>query len=126
MLQFWPHFGRKTLTRNALKLVLELGISNLDANFTASDEDSYTVLNLNLTAGKQLFDSSLKLYSRQVNIVKLSSIKKSISLTTVGLRLPLLRGLEAAAEATANFLGCVADGKERPHEALHFMIGYIW
>ena len=126
MLQFWPRFGRKTLTRDALKLVLELGISYVDANFIASDEDSYTVLNLNLTAGKQLFDSSLKLYSRQVNIVELPSIQKSISRTTVGLRFPLLLGLEAAAEATANFHGCVADGKERPHEALNFMIGYIW
>ena len=95
----------------------------MDANFIASDEDFYTVLNLNLTAGKQLFDSSLRLYSRQVNIVKLSSIKKSISLTPVGLRLPLLLGLEAAAEATVNFHCGVADGKERPHEALNFMFG---
>lgn len=121
-----PYFGRKLLARDTLKLDAELGISYVDTDFKASDDDSYTGVNLNLTAETQLFDSALKLYFRQVNIVNLSSMQKSIYRTTVGLRFPLLFGLEAAAEATADYDGGAADGKEKLDEALKFRVGYTW
>ena len=121
-----PYFGRKLLTRDDLKLDAELGISYVDTDFRAADDDSYTGVNLNLTAETQLFDSALKLYFRQVNIVNLSSMQKSIYRTTVGLRFPLLFGLEAAAEATADYDGGAAEGKEKLDEALKFRVGYTW
>lgn len=121
-----PYFGRKLLTRDTLTLDAELGVSYVDTDFKVSEDDSYTGLNLNLTAETQLFDSALKLYFRQVNIVNLSSMQKSIYRTTVGLRFPLLFGLEAAAEATADYDGGAAEGKDKLDEALKFRVGYTW
>ena len=74
----------------------------------------------------EFFDGSLKLYFRQVNIVNLSSMEKSIYRTALGLRFPLLLGLEGAAEATADYDGGAAEGKEKLDEAFKFRVGYSW
>ena len=53
-------------------------------------------------------------------------MQKSIYRTTVGLRFPLLFGIEAAAEATADYDGGAAEGKDKLDEALKFRVGYTW
>ena len=121
-----PYFGRKIFTRETLKLDAELGISYVDTDFLLSEDDSYTGLNLNLTGETSFFDGKLRLYFRQVNLVNLSSFEQSIYRTTMGLRFPLLFGLEAAAEASADYDGGAAEGKEKLEEALKFRIGYTW
>ena len=121
-----PYFGRKILTRETLKFDAELGISYVDTDFILSDDDSYTGVNLNLTGETFFFDGKLRLYFRQVNLVNLSSFEQSIYRTTIGLRFPLLFGLEAAAEASADYDGGAAEGKEKLDEALKFRIGYTW
>ena len=121
-----PYFGRKLLTRDDLKFDAELGVSYVDTDFLTSEDDSYTGINLNLTGETQLFDGALKLYFRQVNIVNLSSMEQSIYRTTVGMRFPLLFGLEAAAEASADYDGGAAEGKDKLDEALKFRVGYTW
>ena len=121
-----PYFGRKLLTREDLKFDAELGVSYVDTDFLTSEDDSYTGINLNLTGETQLFDGALKLYFRQVNILNLSSMEQSIYRTTVGMRFPLLFGLEAAAEASADYDGGAAEGKDKLDEALKFRVGYTW
>ena len=120
-----PYFGRKLFTREALKLDAELGISYVDTDFVNAEDDSYTGINLNLTRETLFFEGKLKLYFRQVNLVNLSSFEKSIYRTTIGLRFPLLFGLGAAAEASANYDAGAAAGKAKLEEALKFRIGYI-
>jgi len=120
------YYGRKILTRDTLTFDAELGVSYVDTDFEGSDDESYTGLNINLTGETQLFDSLVTLYFRQVNIINLSSDEKSIYRTKVGLRFPLFLGLEAAAEASADYDGGAADGKEKLDETLKFRIGYTW
>ena len=98
----------------------------MDTYTKAVDDDPYTGVYLNLTAETLLVNSALKLHFRQVNIVNLSPMQKSIYRTTVGPRFPLLFGLEAAAEATADYDGGAAEGKEKLDEALKFRVGYTW
>lgn len=121
-----PYFGRKLLTRNNLKLDGELGLSYIDTDFLTSEDDSYAGINLNLTGEMQLFESAMRLYFRQVSFVNLSSMEKSIYRTTIGLRFPLLLGLEAAAEASADYDGGAAEGKQNLDEALRLRVGYTW
>jgi putative salt-induced outer membrane protein YdiY len=123
---FGPYYGRKLLSRDGLKLDAELGISYVDTDFLVSEDNDYTGMNINLTGETTFFDGTLKLYFRQINIVNLSSMEKSIYRTTFGLRFPLLLGLEAAAEATADYDGGAAEGKEKLDETLKFRIGYRW
>jgi hypothetical protein len=66
------------------------------------------------------------LYLRQTNILNVSDMEKSIYRTTFGLRFPLLLGLEVAAEASADYDGGAAPGKEKLDEAVKFRIGYNW
>ena len=126
------YFGRKILTRETLTFDAEVGFSYVDTDFTESENDtesedeSYTGLNVNFSAEALLFDSSVTLYFRQANIINLSSAQKSIYRTKVGLRFPLLLGLEAAAEATADYDGGAAEGKEKLDQTLKFRIGYTW
>jgi len=126
------YFGRKILTRETLTFDAEVGFSYVDTDFTESENDtdsedeSYTGLNVNFSAEALLFDSSVTLYFRQANIINLSSAQKSIYRTKVGLRFPLLLGLEAAAEATADYDGGAAVGKEKLDQTLKFRIGYTW
>ncbi len=120
------YYGRKILTRDTLTFDAELGVSYVDTDFAVSEDESYTGVNINLTGEAQLFDSLVTLYFRQSNIVNLSSAEKSIYRTKVGLRFPLFLGLEAAAEASADYDGGAADGKEKLDEALKFRIGYTW
>ena len=121
-----PYFGRKVFTRETLKLDAELGISYVDTDFLLSEDDSYPGVNLNLTGEAFFFDGKLKLYFRQVNLVNLSSFEQSIYRTTMGLRFPLLFGLEAAAEASADYDGGAAEGRDKLDQALKFRIGYTW
>ena len=120
------YYGRKILSRDTRTFDAELGVSYVDTDFEGSDDESYTGLNINLTGEMQLFDSLVTLYLRQVNIINLSSAEKSIYRTKVGLRFPLFLGLEAAAEASADYDGGAADGKEKLDETLKFRIGYTW
>ena len=121
-----PYFGRKLLMGDNLKLDGELGISYIDTDFLTSKDDSYTGINLNLTGETQFFEGALKLYFRQVSFVNLSSVEKSIYRTTIGLRFPLLFGLEAAAEASADYDGGAAEGKQNLDESLKLRVGYNW
>ena len=120
------YYGRKILSRDTRTFDAELGVSYVDTDFEGSDDESYTGLNINLTGEMQLFDSLVTLYLRQVNIINLSSAEKSIYRTKLGLRFPLFLGLEAAAEASADYDGGAADGKEKLDETLKFRIGYTW
>ena len=126
------YFGRKILTRETLTFDAEVGLSYVDTDFTESEndteseDDSYTGLNVNFSAEALLFDSNVTVYFRQANIINLSSAQKSIYRTKVGLRFPLLLGLEAAAEATADYDGGAAEGKEKLDQTLKFRIGYTW
>ena len=126
------YFGRKILTRETLTFDAEVGFSYVDTDFTESENDtesedeSYTGLNVNFSAEALLFDSNVTLYFRQANIINLSSAQKSIYRTKVGLRFPLLLGLEAAAEATADYDGGAAEGKQKLDQTLKFRIGYTW
>ena len=120
------YFGRKLLTRDTLTFDAELGFAYVDTDFVVTEDDSYTGVTINLTAEAQLFDSRVTLYFRQANIVNTSSTEKSIYRTAVGLRFPLFLGLEAAAEAKADYDGGAADGKEKLDETLKFRIGYTW
>ena len=58
--------------------------------------------------------------------MNLSSFEQSIYRTTMGLRFPLLFGLEAAAEASADYDGGAAEGRDKLDQALKFRIGYTW
>ena len=120
------YYGRKILTRETLTFDAELGLSYVDTDFVVSDDESYTGVTINLTGEAQLFDSRVTLYFRQANIINTDSAEKSIYRTKVGLRFPLFLGLEAAAEATADYDGGAADGKEKLDETLKFRIGYTW
>lgn len=120
------YYGRKILTRDTLTFDAEMGVSYVDTDFTDSVDDSYTGININFTGEAQLFDSKVTLYLRQANIVNLSSAEKSIYRTKVGLRFPLFLGLEAAAEASADYDGGAAEGKDKLDQALKFRVGYTW
>jgi len=120
------YYGRKIITRDTLTFDAELGLSYVDTDFDEADDLSYTGLNINLTGETQLFDSLVTLYFRQVNIINLESAQKSIYRTKVGLRFPLFLGLEAAAEASADYDGSAPEGKEKLDETLKFRIGYTW
>ena len=120
------YYGRKILTRDTLTFDAELGLSYVDTDFVVSDDESYTGVTINLTGEAQLFDSRVTLYFRQANIINTESAEKSIYRTKVGLRFPLFLGLEAAAEATADYDGGAAEGKEKLDETLKFRIGYTW
>ncbi|MGB1958290.1 MAG: DUF481 domain-containing protein [Luminiphilus sp.] len=120
------YYGRKLLTRDTLIFDAELGLSYVDTDFVVSDDESYTGVTINLTGEAQLFDSRVTLYFRQANIINTESAEKSIYRTKVGLRFPLFLGLEAAAEATADYDGGAAEGKEKLDETLKFRIGYTW
>ena len=58
--------------------------------------------------------------------MNLSSFEQSIYRTTMGLRFPLLFGLEAAAEASADYDGGAAEGRDKLDQVLKFRIGYTW
>ena len=120
------YFGRKLLTRDTLTFDAELGIAYVDTDFEETEDDSYAGATINLTAEAQLFDSRVTLYFRQANIINTSSIEKSIYRTKLGLRFPLFLGLEAAAEASADYDGGAAEDKEKLDETLKFRIGYTW
>ena len=120
------YYGRKILTRDTLTFDAELGLSYVDTDFGLAVDDSYTGLNINLTGETQLFDSLVTLYFRQVNIINLESAEQSIYRTKVGLRFPLFLGLEAAAEASADYDGSAPEGKEKLDESLKFRVGYTW
>ena len=133
-----PYFGRKLFVDKTYQLDAELGLSYVETDFIERDYDGddpaarnasdnyFTGLNLNFTGEAELFDGSLNLYLRQTNILNVSDMDKSIYRTTFGLRFPLLFGLEAAAEASADYDGGAAPGKEKLDEALRFRIGYTW
>ena len=110
-----PYYGRKLLTRDDLKLDAELGISYVDTDFIVEEDNDYVGANINITGETSFLDGSLTLYLRQVSVMNLSSFEASIFRTTLGLRFPLLLGLQAAAEMSADY-DAVSYTHLRAHE----------
>ena len=121
-----PYFGRKLFTRDDLKLDAELGLSYVDTDFIVAEDKDYFGANFNITGEMSFLDGSLTLYLRQVSIMNLSDASESIFRTTMGLRFPLLLGLEAAAELSGDYDGGAAEGKKKYDETLRFRVGYQW
>ena len=121
-----PYYGRKLLTRDDLKLDAELGISYVDTDFIVEEDNDYVGANINITGETSFLDGSLTLYLRQVSVMNLSSFEASIFRTTLGLRFPLLLGLQAAAEMSADYDGGAAEGKKKYDETLKFRVSYKW
>ena len=121
-----PYFGRKLFTLDWLKLDAELGLSYVDTDFLIAKDNSYAGLNLNLTGESNFFDGAFKLYLRQISIVNLTEFGESLYKTTIGLSFPLLTGLEAAAEISADYDGGAADRKDKLDQTYRFRVGYTW
>ena len=121
-----PYFGRKLLTRDDLKLDAELGLSYVDTDFIEAEDNDYFGANFNITGEMSFLDGSLTLYLRQIGIMNLSNTSESILRTTMGLRFPLLLGLEASAELSGDYDGGAAEGKKKYDETLKFRVGYRW
>jgi hypothetical protein len=121
-----PYYGRKLFSRDDLKLDAELGISYVDTDFIEEEDNDYFGANINITGETSFLDGALTLYLRQVTIMNLSTMSKSIYRTTAGLRFPLLLGLEAGAEVSADYDGGAAEGKKKHDETLTFRVGYKW
>ena len=121
-----PYFGRKLMTREWLTLDAELGLSYVDTDFLVAQDEAYAGLNLNFTGEGYLFDGALRLYLRQVSFINLSAVDEGLYRSTLGFSFPLLLGLEASAEISADYDGGASEGKDNLDHTYRLRVGYSW
>tara|TARA_R110000823_G_scaffold295738_3_gene415592 strand:+ start:46066 stop:47085 length:1020 start_codon:yes stop_codon:yes gene_type:complete len=120
-----PYIGRQFLEAPLATLHGEVGVVRVNEYFDAADDNDYWGANWELRLTSEILPG-LELYADQLGVLNFSDADALIVNTTVGLRFPLVFGLEASAEAKYEFDGGAVEGVDDTDETYNVKLGYKW
>jgi putative salt-induced outer membrane protein YdiY len=120
-----PYIGRQFFERRLLTLHAEIGIVYVDEQFDIAEDNDFWGSNWEARLNSELF-AGLEFYVYQDGVYNFSNADELIANTTIGLRFPLLYGVEAAAEALYEYDGGAVEGVDDTDETYKVKLGYRW
>ena len=120
-----PYIGRQFLESPLLTLHGEVGLVGVEERFDTAPNNEFWGANWELRLSSEILPG-LELYADQFGVHNFSDSGALILNTTVGLRFPLIYGLEASAEARYEFDGGAVEGVDDTDETYNLKLGYKW
>ncbi len=121
-----PYFGRQYYDTNRFKLSAELGLTYVQENYISADDRSYPGANWTVSIGSDIFGADTELYLTHKGIWDLDSLEDIVLDTRIGLKIPLLMNIQAAAEYSLEYDSGAVAGVDEIDQSLKVRFGYRW
>jgi len=121
-----PYFGRQFYDNDRFKLSAELGLTYVQENFISADDQSYPGANWTVNIGSDVLGADTELYLTHKGIWDLDSLSDVILDTRIGLKIPLMMNIQAAAEYSLEYDSGAVDGVDEIDQSLKVRFGYRW
>lgn len=120
-----PYIGRQFFENDLLTLHAEVGVVYVDEQFDVAEDGDFWGTNweVRMTSG---IIPEFELYVDNSGVLNLNETSDNIVNTVLGIRFPLIYGLQAAAEAKWEYDGGAAEGVDDTDETYSFKLGYKW
>jgi len=122
-----PYLGRKFFTQPVFELEAETGFAYISEDFVDDSQDrEYIGSTWSVSINSNYLGGDSRLYLDHNGILNLDEAENVVFNTTVGLALPLLYGIEGAAEVSWNVNTGAVEGTEEVDQTYRLRIGYKW
>ena len=120
-----PYVGRQFYESNLLSLSGEVGVVYVDEQLDVSEDKDFYGANWELDVSSGIVPR-IELYAQQVGVLNFDEIDGVLVDTLLGVRLPLIYGIQTSFEALLEYDGGAPDGIDEWDETYRFKLGYTW
>jgi len=120
-----PYIGRQFFEAAYLTLHAEVGVVYVEEDYDRAEDNDYWGANWEMRLTSEILPG-LEFYLDQLGVQSFQDTSELQANTTMGLRFPLVFGLEAAAEAVYEYDGGAVEGVDTTDETYQFRLGYRW
>ncbi|MFK7976201.1 MAG: YdiY family protein [Halioglobus sp.] len=121
-----PYIGRQFYSDPAFSLSGEIGVSYVDEDFIVAEDKDYAAANWALNGTSNYLGGDTRIYFNQIGVWSLEETSDVIVDTTLGLAIPLLWRIEAAAEIQLDYDSGVSGDIDEWDQTYRLRVGYSW
>jgi putative salt-induced outer membrane protein YdiY len=121
-----PHIGRKFFDTSLLEVEGEVGPVWVDEQFDEAEDNDWPGAMWVLRGESDIIGFGTTLYVHHDGIFNFDETDELILNTTVGIKLPMIFGLETAIEAKYEYDGGAVEGVDDTDETYNIRVGYSW
>ena len=107
-------------------LSLEGGLTYVSTDYLLAKDDSYPAARWALKYDHLLFATKIQFFHAHEAYVGIEDLKKTFVRSQTGLRVPLLKSLDATAQYNVDWDNNPAAGRVKTDKALLLTLGYVW
>ena len=122
-----PYLGRQFFTQPIFELEAETGFAYISEDFVNDAQDrEYIGSTWDVRINSNYLGGNSRLYVNHRGVLNLDELQNVVFNTTVGVAIPLLYGIEGAAEITWDVNTGAVEGTEKVDETYSLRLGYRW
>jgi len=120
-----PYIGRHFFGSSRLSLSGEVGAVYVDEQFDLAEDNDFVGGNWEVSMTSDIIPRT-ELYATQIGIVNFDQIDGVLIDTVIGLRFPLIAGLQTAFEIKLEYDGGAVGEVDELDQTYNFKLGYTW
>lgn len=120
-----PYVGRNFYESSRLSLSGEVGAVYVDENFDIAEDSDFLGGNWEVSMTSDIIPKT-ELYATQIGIINFDQIDGVLVDTVIGLRFPLIAGLQTAFEIKLEYDGGAVDEVDELDQTYNLKFGYSW
>jgi hypothetical protein len=120
-----PYLGRQFFQSKRLTLSGEVGVVYVDEQFDVAEDNDFYGVNWELDVTSNIIPK-IELFAQQVGVLNTDDIDGVLVDTLVGVRLPLIYGVQTSFEALLEYDGGAPADIDEWDETYRFKLGYAW
>lgn len=121
-----PYLGRQFFSDPVFSLAGEIGVSYVDEDFIVAEDQDYAAANWALNGTSNYLGGGTRIYFDQIGVWSLDDTSDVIIDTTLGVAIPLLWRIEAAAEIQLDYDSGVSGDIDELDQTYRLRLGYTW
>jgi len=120
-----PYIGRNFFESSRLSLSGEVGAVYVDENFDIAEDSDFLGGNWEVSMTSDIIPKT-EFYATQIGIINFDQIDGVLVDTVIGLRFPLIAGLQTAFEIKLEYDGGAVDEVDELDQTYNLKFGYTW
>ena len=120
-----PYIGRLFFESSRLSLFGEVGAVYVDEQFDVAEDSDFVGGNWEISMTSDIIPKT-ELYARQIGVFNFDKIDGVLVDTVIGLRFPLIAGLQTAFEIKLEYDGGAVSTVDKLDQTYNFKLGYTW
>jgi hypothetical protein len=120
-----PYIGRRFFESGLLTLSGEVGAVYVDERFGVAEDDNFYGANWAVNVTSDIIPKT-ELYAEQIGILNFNEVDGVLVNTVIGMRFPLVYGLQTALEIKLEYDGGAVGTVDELDQTYSFKLGYTW